>query len=106
MQHHFVSVSLSLGTFGSVEARVQCPLISVDPMSDKAHSLVQTTDEVQRANEQVEVEDAANRAERKRKHATIRVPLNQIGFYPANRGGVGVSSTHIHENCADITVQK
>ena len=76
-------------------------------MSDKAHSLVQTTDEVQRANEQVEVEDAANRAERKRKHATIRrVPLNQIGFHPANRGGVGVPSTHIHENCADITVQK
>ena len=75
-------------------------------MSDKAHSLVQTTDEVQRANEQVEVEDAANKAERKRKHATIRVPQNQIGFYPANRGGVGVSPTHIHENCADITVQK
>ena len=27
-------------------------------------------------------------------------------FHPANRGGVGVPSTHIHENCADITVQK
>ena len=75
-------------------------------MSDKAHSPVQTKDEVQRANEQVEVEDAANREERKLKHCTIRVPHNQIGYWPANRGGVGVSSTHIPEVCADIKTNK
>ena len=79
----------------------------VDIMSDTAHSLVQAVDaDIRRSNEQVDIEDAADRAERKRKHGTQRVPLHHIGFWPANRGGVGVSSTHIPEVCADIKTNK
>ena len=76
-------------------------------MSNAAHSLVQPSDALVRStSEQVDIEDAADRAERKRKHGTQRVPLNKIGFWPANRGGVGVSSTHIHEVCSDIKTNK
>lgn len=76
-------------------------------MSTTAHSLVQPSDAVVNCtNEQVDLEDAADRAERHRKHGEQRVHLGQVGFWPSNRGGVGVSSTHIHEVCSDIKTNK
>ena len=76
-------------------------------MTTTAHSLVQPSDAVVNCtNEQVDLEDAADRAERHRKHGEQRVHLGQVGFWPSNRGGVGVSSTHIHEVCSDIKTNK
>ena len=76
-------------------------------MSTTAHSLLQPSAAVVNCtNEQVDLEDAADRAERHRKHAQQRVNLRQVGFWPKNRGGVGVSSTHIHEVCSDIRTNK
>ena len=40
----------------------------------------------------VEVEDAVDRAMRYRKYDKSRVPLEQIGFWPGNRGGVGINT--------------
>jgi len=40
--------------------------------------------------EGVDVEDAADRAQRKRKHGVPRIHPREIGFWPGNRGGTSV----------------
>ena len=53
-----------------------------------------------------DVEDAVDRAMRYRQFDKSRVPLKLIGFWPGNRGGVGISSNQVHEVCKDIMGQK
>ena len=57
-------------------------------------------------SEDVEVEDAADRAQRKRKYGVIRVDPKKIGFWPGNRGGTGINSRHVHEIARDIMLRK
>ena len=57
-------------------------------------------------SEGVEVEDAADRAQRKRKYGVIRVDPKKIGFWSGNRGGTGINSRHVHEIARDIMVNK
>ena len=52
------------------------------------------------------LEDAADRARKKRKCALMRVPLEKIGFWPGNRGGLGCSAYHIHEVAHDCLANK
>ena len=54
----------------------------------------------------VEVEDAVDRAMRYRHFDKSRVPLRLIGYWPGNRGGVGISSQQVHHVCSDIMHQK
>ena len=44
-----------------------------------------------------EVEDAVDRAMRHRRMDKVRVVLKEIGFWPGNRGGVGINSPHVHD---------
>jgi hypothetical protein len=72
-----------------------------------AHSLANTGDkDGVPMSEGVEVEDAADRAERKRNYGTVRVPANKIGFWPGNRAGTGINSIHVHEIARDIMFRK
>ena len=72
-----------------------------------AHSLANTGDkDGVPMSEGVEVEDAADRAERKRNYGTFRVPANKIGFWPGNRAGTGINSIHVHEIARDIMFRK
>ena len=43
------------------------------------------------------VEDAADRAQKCRGLQLMRVHLDQIGFWPNNRGGLGIAPFHCHE---------
>ena len=43
------------------------------------------------------LEDAGDRAQKRRKQGQLRIPLDQIGFWKENRGGLGISSHHAHE---------
>jgi len=56
--------------------------------------------------EGVDVEDAADRAQRKRKHGVTRIEPREIGFWPGNRGGTGINSKHVHEIARDIMLRK
>ena len=56
--------------------------------------------------ETVDVEDAVDRAMRKRKLGSQRIDLDRIGFWPDNKGGAGVSSRHIHEIAEDVMSNK
>ena len=48
-------------------------------------------------------EGPGDRAQKKRKTALgiVRIPLEKIGFWPENRGGMGLSSYHVHEVALD-----
>ena len=52
------------------------------------------------------VEDAADRAQKFRKAHLMRVPLDQIGFWPNNRGGLGIAPFHSHEIAWGILSEK
>ena len=52
------------------------------------------------------LEDAADRARKKRKWELARVPLEQIGFWEGNRGGLGCSGYHSHEVAHDCLANK
>ena len=54
----------------------------------------------------IPLEDAADRAQAKRKHGLVRISLEKIGFWPGNRGCNGVSSYHAHEVAWDIMSKK
>ena len=43
------------------------------------------------------LEDASDRAHSKRRVNLVRIPLEQLGFNPRNRGGLGVCPHHVHE---------
>ena len=72
-----------------------------------AHSLANTGDkDGVPMSEGVEVEDAADRAERKRNYGTTRVEAKKIGFWPGNRGGTGINSRHVHDIAKDMMFRK
>jgi len=52
------------------------------------------------------LEDAGDRAQKHRKHGFVRIPLDKIGFWPGNRGGLGVASHHLHEVAWDCKANK
>ena len=54
----------------------------------------------------VELEDAADRAQRFRHAQLLRVRLDQLLVWPANRGGAGVMAHHVHEVASDIMQNK
>ena len=51
-------------------------------------------------------EDAGDRVQKKRKHAMVRIPLDKIGFWSVNRGGLGISPYHAHEVAWDCMTNK
>ena len=55
---------------------------------------------------QLEIDDAGDRAQKHLKPGLVRIPLDQIGFWPGNRGGLGISSHHRHEVAWDCVANK
>ena len=45
--------------------------------------------------------DPGDRAMKLRRQGMERIQLDQIGFYPDNRGGMGISPHHVHEVAHD-----
>ena len=43
-----------------------------------------------------DLEDACGSARKHRKPGFVRIPLDQIGFWPGHRDGLGISSHHVH----------
>ena len=43
---------------------------------------------------------------KKRKQGCMRIPLDRIGFWPGDRGGLGISSHHMHEVAWDCVANK
>ena len=52
------------------------------------------------------VEDAGDRAQKHRKAGLVRISLDRIAFWPDNRGGMGLSSHHVHEVAWDCKTNK
>ena len=74
-----------------------------------ACSLVKTEnpDEVPEVKpEYIALEDACDRALRKRKRAAVRLDVDLVGYWPDNRGGAGVIPRHIHEVAQDLMKNK
>ena len=59
---------------------------------------------LKRGHEQLE--DAGDRASRRQTVGLQRIPLDKIGFWPHNRGGIGFLSAHVHEVATDCMVNK
>jgi hypothetical protein len=57
-------------------------------------------------NHQRELGDAGDRAQKHRKSGLVRVSLDQIAFWPGNRGNLGLSPYHIHEVAWDCKANK
>ena len=53
-----------------------------------------------------DIEDAGDRAQRQRRPGLVRIPLDKIGFWPGNRGGLGISAHHVHEVAWDCLANK
>ena len=53
-----------------------------------------------------ELEDAGDRAQKHRKPGLVRICLDEIGFWPNNRGGMGLCSHHVHEVAWDCKANK
>ena len=58
------------------------------------------------APSQDSLEDAGDRAQKRRKMGQMRISLDRIGFWDANRGGLGLSSDHVHEMAWDCLANK
>ena len=54
----------------------------------------------------VEVEDAVDRAMRHRHLEATRISFRRIGFWPGNRGGVGINTRQVHHVAGDIMFNK
>ena len=54
----------------------------------------------------VALEDAGDRAQKLSKPGMVRIPLEQIGFWDKNRGGVGANGHHVHEVAHDVLTNK
>ena len=52
------------------------------------------------------VEDASDRAQKRRKVGHVRVDLDKIGFWDGNRGTMGISPYHVHEVAWDCKANK
>ena len=53
-----------------------------------------------------DIEDASDRASRRRRVGEVRVPLAKLGFWQPNRGGVGCCAYHAHEVASDCGASK
>ena len=53
-----------------------------------------------------ELGDASDRAQKARKHGELRVPLDKIGVWPGNRGGLGLSSHRARDVAWDCMANK
>ena len=62
------------------------------------------TDPSDRAN--AEMADPSDRAQSKRKYGERRIPLEQLGFWPGNRGTLGISGHHVHEVAYDVLTRR
>ena len=51
-------------------------------------------------------EDPTDRAQRRRTHSLIRIPLDKIGFWSRDRGGTGLSSHHVRQVAHDCVANK
>jgi len=51
-------------------------------------------------------EDNAERAQRHRIPGVNRIPLNQIGVWPGNRGSIGICPYDVHEVWNDIMLNR
>ena len=72
-----------------------------------AHSLGNTgAEDGVPSSEGVQEMDAVDRADRKRKYSTSRVPVHKIGYWPGNRGGTGINSRHVHDIAKDMMFRK
>ena len=54
----------------------------------------------------VDIEDASDKARKLAKPGLVRVDLDEIGFWPDNRGGLGASGYHCHEVAWDCRANK
>jgi hypothetical protein len=54
----------------------------------------------------IPIEDAGDRAAKHKGSLTSRIPLGLIGFYPGNRGGLGMDCYHVHQVAFDIMINK
>ena len=52
------------------------------------------------------IEDAGDRAQKRRKMGHMRISLDRIGFWDGNRGGLGISAHHAHEVAWDCLANK
>ena len=50
--------------------------------------------------------ELADRAQKKRKPGYVRIPLDKIGFWPANRENLGVVPTRVHQVAWDCATNK
>ena len=55
---------------------------------------------------QIDLEDACDRAQKWRKQGLVRIDLGKLGFWPPNRGGLGVSPHHVHEVANDCKANR
>ena len=53
-----------------------------------------------------DIDDASDRAQKHLKPGLVRIELDKIGFWSGNRGGLGISSHHIHEVAWDCKANK
>ena len=58
------------------------------------------------ARKEHDVEDASDRAAKRRKSQLMRVPLRKITFWNSNRGGMAISGYHVHEIAHGIMTNK
>ena len=79
------------------------PLDTGRPGTQQAVSLDTVNPSTQQT---VPLEDAADRAEAKKKPGVVRISLDEIGFWPDNRGSTGICSHHVHEIALDIMENK
>ena len=52
------------------------------------------------------IADAGDRARTHRKPGYVRVDVDKIGFWPGNRGGMGINPYHVHEVAWDCKCNK
>ena len=53
-----------------------------------------------------DLESACDRAQKHRKPGLLRIHLDMIGFWPDNRGRIGICSHHTHEVAWDCVADK
>ena len=58
------------------------------------------------ARKEHDVEDASDRAAKRRKSQLMRVPLRKITFWNSNRGGMAISGHHVHQIAHGIMTTK
>ena len=52
------------------------------------------------------LEDAGDRAQKRQTVGLQRIPLDELGFWPRNRGGIGFISNPVHEVASDCMLNK